>query len=154
VKRGTGLRSDPAKTREWQQRSRAAALGRQRTSGTKRVTRITQRPARNDGPWRREVFAAYGAGCVAPRCGRRADHAHHIVHRSMCGPSVVENGMPLCRAHHDAVHAYLVRVSPDWLTDTQIDWLDRGGHARWEDDGTVSGAHCKLFAPLGEETEL
>ena len=71
----------------------------------------------------------------------------------MCGPSVVENGMPLCRRHHDAVHAYLVRISPDWLSDAQIEWLDTHGHARWEDDGTVSGPHCKLFAPLGEETE-
>lgn len=150
MKRSTPLTVDPAKILAWRSRSQQAALNRQqqrRTSDVRDVDRVTRRrPRRNDGPWRREVLEVRGPQCRVSWCGRMTDiQVHHIIHRSMCGPSVLENGMPACRDHHAAIHAAELLIDPAWLDHDQIEWLADKGHAEWLLDGVVVGRHRRLF---------
>ena len=150
MKRSKPLQADPAKHLAWQRRSQQNALANQRNKSPWVAKQVPQR--RDDGPWRREVFAAYGAVCRVRGCSRSGAllHAHHIIHRSMCGPSVRQNGMAVCGRHHDQIHAYLIRIDRSWLATEQIRWLASKGHAWWLADGTVAGPHCRLFAPTEE----
>ena len=54
------------------------------------------------------------------RCGRRADHAHHMLRRSQGGPDTPVNLMAVCDFHHRMIHdrpeqayaaGYLVRAT-------------------------------------------
>jgi hypothetical protein len=57
--------------------------------------------------------------CQVPGCSRRADHVHHVRHRSLGGGDEPENLLSLCAAHHlHGVHRGWVRVAgraPDGL---------------------------------------
>lgn len=46
------------------------------------------------------------------RCGKRSNHAHHVVKRGQGGDDVAENGMGLCWYCHDLVEARKVPVKP------------------------------------------
>jgi 5-methylcytosine-specific restriction endonuclease McrA len=146
----TQLRADPEKTRAWQQRSRAgsqlAAAGPKHATGRKHPKK-----ARNVAPWRNEVFETYGAVCRSCGCTVHLQ-ADHLIPRSQRGPSVVANGLVLCSEFgvgkcHPEKTAHRLLIQRSWLEPAQIAWLAREGHARWNEDGTVSGAHCRLFAP-------
>jgi 5-methylcytosine-specific restriction endonuclease McrA len=162
VKRKKELRSDPAKTEAWLQRGAAnftakqierarSGLGKQ---APKPRRRSAKKQARNDGPWRLEVFARRGGRC---RCCGDTMHvqADHMIPRSQGGPSIVENGLPLCsefgkgQCHlRKTNHELLIRR--DWLDADQVEWLRASGNAWWEEDGTVAGRHNRLFAPVEE----
>jgi hypothetical protein len=145
VKRSKPLRANLEQIQAWQRKSQQTALARAKAKPRRFAKRVARR--RNDGPWRREVMEVRGPQCRVTGCGRMLDlHAHHIIHRSMCGPSIVQNGMPLCEEHHAMVHAYELRISPEWLDADQIEWLSDEGHAEWLFDGVVVGRHLKLFA--------
>lgn len=59
----------------------------------------------------RELFRLYGFVCAMPGCERRTFlEAHHCVHRSRGGPTVLGNLVPLCWWHHAAVHRRALRV--------------------------------------------
>lgn len=106
---------------------------------------------RNDAPWRALCVEAYGGICAVPGCGSTRIQMDHIIARSQGGPSVVGNGLPLCdeyaNGHHAAKTAGTLKIRREWLTERQIDWLRRNGHAEWLPDGTVAGRHCPQFAP-------
>jgi hypothetical protein len=63
-----------------------------------------------------------GALCRIPGCSRAADHVHHVIPRSACGPLEPWNELSLCAVHHlRGVHAGNVRIAgtaPDGLTFT------------------------------------
>ncbi len=66
---------------------------------------ITLNIAKNASEWRREVFADEPSCAL---CGERATESHHIVYRSHLSPRalwIVENGIALCKKHHDECHA-------------------------------------------------
>lgn len=105
LKRKTELRADPAKTREWEQRSRRrlpVKSTKQRSIDTER--REVTRPA---------VVARDGERCSARelvpevRCaaygGRAELELHEVVKRSAwrAGATVASNCRLLCPAHHD-----------------------------------------------------
>jgi hypothetical protein len=69
----------------------------------------------------------------------------HLIPRAQGGPSVVENGLPLCRVHHSLKTAHDLLVDPAWLDPDQIQWLADQGHAEWLLDGVVVGRHRRLF---------
>lgn len=149
LKRVKGLEPRLEQIQAWQRRTRERALASDRIQRRKQQRQRSR--ARNDAPWRAECAAARGewcrAGSPASPCQGRL-HAHHIIHRSMCGPSVVENGLFLCAHHHSLVHAATIRVRRDWMEVDQIEWLRDEGHVVWEHDGSVSGRHWRLFEPL------
>jgi predicted restriction endonuclease len=147
------LKADPAKIAAWQARSRKAAQTASKPLARSRAPKATKK-ARNDSPWRNEVMQRYGPACVA--CGTvRHVQADHLIPRGQGGPSVVENGLPLCgefgrpgwKGCHPAKTDHELLIRKEWLAPEQVAWLEEHGHARWEKDGTVAGRHCWLFAP-------
>lgn len=117
------LRRNPRKQREWETRSRAAALerSRDRTQGStpERTPRPSDRPiSRPEGPlsplaWRREVWELDEGRCV--NCGEEVPrdgsmwvwNAHHPVEKQKLPPELrwdPENGVVLCRGCHEGHH--------------------------------------------------
>ncbi len=69
---------------------------------------ITLSVAKNAGEWRDEVFERARFICEARNCPSALVEAHHIVYRSHLSPRalwIVENGIALCKKHHDQCHA-------------------------------------------------
>ena len=59
---------------------------------------------------RRVVMLREGERCANPSCGRRAEHAHHVVPRAEGGPSTVANEVAVCGKCHALIHAGLLEV--------------------------------------------
>lgn len=160
-----GIRVDVEKARAWQQRSAAAYRanrGRSRvqpgspspstgdaerspqTTSKKLYSRRSQR--RNDGPWRAACVDLYGEWCRA--CGNsREIQMDHMKPRSQGGRSDVENGLPLCRTHHEQKTHGTLQIRPEWLTAEQIRYLADEGWVAWDDAGEPHGHGWKHFAP-------
>jgi hypothetical protein len=109
---------------------------------------------RNDAPWRNECIEVYGDVCRS--CGDTGNcQMDHLKPRSQGGPSVVENGLPLCgpasRVTPGGCHALKTErrmlVEPEWLTDDQIQWLSDVGWVTWDTDGQPYGRGWRNFAP-------
>jgi len=68
------------------------------------------------------VILRDGALCQVPGCSRAADHVHHVVPRSACGPLEPWNEVSLCAVHHlRGAHGGSVRITgraPDGLAFT------------------------------------
>jgi hypothetical protein len=116
----------------------------------------SNRNQRNDSRWRSDVMEKRGHRCRA--CGGDRDvQSDHLIPRSQGGPSIVENGTPLCgpfgRGCHDRKTAHLLLVKREWLDSDQVAWLELAGHAIWLPDGTVAGRHNVLFA-AANDTEV
>jgi len=57
-----------------------------------------------DHLWQRAVMKRDGNRCQYPGCGKGAHEAHHIIHKGGGRFSVrwrLDNGISLCRTHHD-----------------------------------------------------
>lgn len=63
---------------------------------------------------RDEVWRRYGRKCNVPGCKEPAVHQHHIIYRSQSKKLKFDpqNRAPLCRAHHDLVHAGKITIHP------------------------------------------
>lgn len=162
MKRGKPLRSDSAKLQDWQRRGvetyqnsrrnrepiprSAIAVPKTRLSRAVSGKAPNRKPARNDGPWRRAVIALRGRVCR--RCGATNDlQADHVMSRSQQGPSVVENGMMLCREPcHRLVTENKIQYEYDWLDPDQIVWLAEVGYVAYDDDGIPYGRGLRNFA--------
>lgn len=114
---------------------------------------------RNDGPWRVNVLVARGAYCRA--CGSTKHiEVDHIWPRGQQGPSVVENGLPLCGTWGDCgAHALKtagrLMIERSWLDPDQIEWLAEVGWVQWSPvDGAVTGRGWRHFAPIDPHTGL
>lgn len=103
---------------------------------------------RNDSKWRSEVIAKRGDWCR--RCKRTGVQADHLVPRSQGGPSVVENGMPLCPECHQLKTEHKVLVQQSWLDPDQVDWLETNRWVWWDEDGEVYGPLRKSYAQAKE----
>ena len=56
-------------------------------------------------PAQRRALWSRDGGCRFPGCrNRRFVHAHHVIHWSKGGPTILENLVLLCSRHHRAVH--------------------------------------------------
>lgn len=113
-------------------------------------------PPDNYSDWRQMVLEINYWGCVVATGGYRGDGegadrcggaiaAHHIVFGSGRPKFEVLNGVPLCRIHHDKVHASKRKIRPEWLTPATIAWLERNGYARWDGDGEPYGSKWRQF---------
>jgi hypothetical protein len=103
---------------------------------------------RSDGPWRAEVLARYGRGCVV--CGdTRWVEADHIWPRSQGGPSDPRNGIPLCKEHHDDKTAGRLKFKPEWLLPDTMTYLADVGWVTWNDDGEPTGRGWRHFEKMG-----
>ena len=71
----------------------------------------------------------------------------HLKPRSQGGPSVVENGLPLCRTHHEAKTSGTLQIRYEWLTDAQRAFLAADGWVDWDADGLPFGHGYRHFAP-------
>lgn len=100
---------------------------------------------RNDSQWRNECIALYGDWCR--RCKRTGVQMDHMIPRSHGGPSVVENGLLLCRDCHQDKTDHKLLVKYEWLTVEQVEWLKVNGYAWWDDEGEVHGERRRIFAP-------
>lgn len=144
MKRSKSLRANIEQIKAWQRRSRDAALN---SRGRRAASRSQQR--RNDSAWRTACLEARGELCRVPGCPHPWPvQMDHLIPRAQGGPSVVENGLPLCLLHHLAKTEHRLRIRRGWLDADQVAWLEVEGHARWLLDGTVAGAHCRLFASV------
>lgn len=111
---------------------------------------------RNDGPWRAGCLTLRGGYCRAcgpftqfvdsngHPCGRRLE-VDHIWPRSQGGPSVVENGLVLCVAHHADKTASRIVIDPAWLDPDQVAWLADAGWVAWDGAGQPHGRGWKHF---------
>lgn len=169
----TPLSSDPAKARQWQQRSQQRALAKLRERGAKlapreravtvkatdlQAAKQARKPAKrhNDGPWRAACVEAYGEVCR--NCG---DTTHvemdHVIPKSQdrTARADVENGLPLCGAFsrsspfpegcHPAKTAGRLRFNPDWFSQGQLEYLAAKGYVDFDDDGNPFGRGYKHF---------
>jgi len=163
------LNSDPAKAREWQQRSQQAAIKRLQDKGRKLAPRepkpAVQRPAKprrpvqrqNDGPWRNECIEAYGEWCRS--CGNpHGVQMDHIWPKGQGGVNHVGNGLPLCSTCHRRKTDSEIVIEWSWLTPTHLAFLAEVGWVDWDDDGQPFGRGWKHFGarrPVpGEGKEL
>lgn len=76
-----------------------------------------QRPQRpNQDKFKSNVFKRYGAHCAFCRIdSAQLLDAAHIVAWSEMGADIPENGLALCKLHHRALDAGLIRIEPDTL---------------------------------------
>ena len=79
--------------------------------------------------WHKAVFVQKGDICMWPTCNRRATDAHHYVHKRYGLLKYdVQNGIPLCRKHHDEADREYGRevlrecVNMSYLVDIQQTW--------------------------------
>lgn len=114
---------------------------------------------RNDGPWRVNCLVKRGAYCRA--CGSSKHiEVDHIWPRGQQGPSVIENGLPLCGSWgdcgaHDKKTAGVLMIERSWLDEDQIEWLAEQGWVSWSPvDGVVTGRGWRHFAPIDPRTGL
>lgn len=100
---------------------------------------------RNDSKWRATCLVRRGAWCRA--CGTSRDlQCDHMVPKAHLGPSVVENGLILCRRCHQLKTDHRLLIQRGWLGEDQVSWLRDTGNAVWSPEGVVSGQRCRLFA--------
>jgi len=91
--RKTYLKSNPAKVRAWQQRSRKPLRKASKNQADKLATYYKLRAE----------FLATHPMCELPRCPSQSRDVHHMQGR---GPNLnrVETWMACCRKHHDWIH--------------------------------------------------
>lgn len=68
--------------------------------------------------------------------------------RGQGGPSVVENGLLLCRTHHEQKTLGRLKIEYRWLDPDQVAWLADVGWVTWDADGQPYGRGWKHFAPM------
>jgi 5-methylcytosine-specific restriction endonuclease McrA len=146
------VQSDPEKTRAWRERGARKYAEKRRATPLPKLSAAARKkpekpsPRRNDGPWRRECIEARGERCR--RClSTRWVQMDHMWPKSQGGPSVVENGLPLCRACHAMKTESRIVIEPDWLDSDQVEWLADVGWVLWDSlTGEPSGRGWKHFA--------
>ena len=151
------MNRDPEKHRAWQRRGAANYAAKQRErgrspqkrseKGAPRRSPLSSRPKRNDSGWRAECIEKRGAWCRACGFSGRVE-LDHIVPRSQGGPSVVENGLPLCPSDHQAKTESRLRFRFEWFDADQIAWLEEVGWVSWDADGQPAGRGWRHFEPL------
>jgi hypothetical protein len=104
-----------------------------------------QRPS--EAGFHREVMDAYGRRCAVCLDGGWVQSAH-IVGKGQGGPTVVENGLPLCQADHTAYDQYKLRLRFEHLTPTHRRWLAEVGYVDWDAGGQPFGRGHRRFEPL------
>lgn len=130
----------------WQRRTRDDAIAaRAQGTGTTAKARRTSR-RRNDARWRQLCLDTWGNWCFVPDCLHpQPVQMDHLIPRAHGGPSVIENGCPLCRVHHQRKTDHELLVDPDWLDIRHLIWLRDNGYAWWRPDGIVTGPRCRIF---------
>jgi putative restriction endonuclease len=74
--------------------------------------------------FRESVLNAYSSRCTLCRLGHRELlDAAHIIPDSEGGPSVIPNGMSMCKIHHAAYDAEIIGVRPDHVAEVRADVL-------------------------------
>lgn len=145
MKRRRPLTTSLEQVQAWKQLTRERQMAAMRDRGKRGPSKSQRR--RNDAAWRAECLERRGNWCRVPGCRHpQPVQMDHMISRAQGGPSVVENGLPLCRVHHEMKTNHDLLIDPAWLDHDQIDWLGEQGHAEWCVDGVVVGRHCRLFA--------
>jgi hypothetical protein len=110
---------------------------------------VTKKRRVNEAPFRRAVMAARGEHCRV--CGSSQwVQAAHVWSKGRGGPTVVENGIPLCQPHHTAYDSSRLRLRREHLDPDQVEWLRQKGWVDWDADGQPIGRGCRLFEPVNE----
>lgn len=76
--------------------------------------------------------------------------------RGQTGPSVVENGLILCRACHQLKTEHRILVEFHWLEPDQVEWLATVRWVAWDADGEPYGNGYRNFglAPRGTYPQI
>ncbi|HVE94882.1 MAG TPA: DUF222 domain-containing protein [Acidimicrobiales bacterium] len=72
--------------------------------GTSEILDVGQKTRTWTVAQRRSIKSRHGHRCAYTGCERRIHQIHHIVWWENGGATAVENGVPLCLAHHHLVH--------------------------------------------------
>jgi hypothetical protein len=108
---------------------------------------VTRKRRPNDAPFRRAVMARRGAHCRV--CGATDwVQAAHLWPKGQGGPSVVENGLPLCQQHHGEFDSSRLQLKRSHLDVDQIAWLRAQRWVDWDADGQPFGRGCRRFQPV------
>lgn len=112
-------------------------------AGAKPKTRGRKRATQAD--WRMLHAAKQGPCriCDAPP----PNHLHHLIFRSQGGPDTPDNLLPLCLAHHDAIHAR----DPEALVNLALRLTD--GEYAFVHEKLGEAALERLFGVLTTEPE-
>ena len=78
---------------------------------------------------KREITRRSRGWCEMPGCQRYGQHLHHRLMRSQGGMGTAENGMHVCRPHHEYIHAHPALAY-------EMGWLIRSGGAASVDSPT------------------
>lgn len=71
----------------------------------------------------------------------------HLIPRAHGGPSIPENGLPLCLDDHVAKTEHRLLVTRDMLDADTVEWLASAGYAWWDNEtGEVHGPRRRIFA--------
>jgi hypothetical protein len=122
---------------------------------------------RDDSAWREECLGRRGRYCRACPSALQVPgvvvgnkiagfrgmpiplEIDHVWPRSQGGPSVLENGLVLCRKHHGEKTAGRLRIEPGWLDADQVAWLADVGWVEWQADGQPRGRGWRHFEARG-----
>ena len=66
------------------------------------------------------------------RCTKRATDAHHTTGRISVIDDVPEAGLGTCREHHSLITDGILKVCASWLTQNQIDWIEKRKWPEWK----------------------
>ena len=85
-------------------------MSKEVTPNFKQIAKKKPSAASLHAAWSKQVRERDGYRCQYPACGiyRRENHAHHIANKKQ-RPDLkydVDNGVCLCREHHDWAHAH------------------------------------------------
>lgn len=147
MKRTPLPRANIQQLQAWADRSRDTAIARRNAGTGATSAQRRNKRRRNDSAWRKACIAEWGDTCSIPGCEHpnEAVQMDHLIPRAHGGPSVIENGWPLCRTHHQQKTDHLLRVDPRWLTLRHRLWLRDHRYATWRPDGLVTGPRCRIF---------
>lgn len=105
---------------------REISVSREVTPNFKQIAKKKPSAASQHAAWSKKVRQRDGYRCQYPACGmyRRENHAHHVANKKQ-RPDLkydVDNGVCLCREHHDWAHAHPIEAAE----------LDLVSHERYE----------------------
>lgn len=151
--RQVGLDRNIDQIRAWHQRTQDTAATAARALTRRTSNRRGNR--RNDAQWRADCLELRGDWCRVPHCPHpQPVQMDHLIPRAHGGPSVVENGWPVCRRHHELKTGHLLLVDPTWLDLDQRIWLRDHNYVTWLLDGVAVGTRRRIFADARPDHRL
>ena len=96
------------------------------------MTKQTRRMLKSRAKFNHEVITRYMECRIKGlNCRRHLEPQHNVGRVSMVD-DVKENGIALCREHHQKITDGHLKVHASWLTEGQIEWIEKRKWRMWE----------------------